>query len=198
MGVSAQGVAILICAQLSCASTSSWVHSLPAETPSLLKGLWRQTFTSLIFLPISLYASHNRKSKPDKLKAIEETSALEKIVYIVMAVVGFGLQNIGMVIGLGMASTASVMCLTNTTPMWLILWSIIMCHPPSGGMVLGAALALVGAIVCASGGSDAGGRSAPMRRSAASARRSEASAAHYTWQRAGRSVRSGFIRLRSR
>ena len=157
MGVSAQGVAILICAQLSCASTSSWVHSLPAETPSLLKGLWRQTFTSLIFLPISLYASHNRKSKPDKLKAIEETSALEKIVYIVMAVVGFGLQNIGMVIGLGMASTASVMCLTNTTPMWLILWSIIMCHPPSGGMVLGAALALVGAIVCASGGSDAGG-----------------------------------------
>jgi hypothetical protein len=47
-------VAILICAQIACASTASCVKALPAETPSALRGLWRQTLTSALFSVLSV------------------------------------------------------------------------------------------------------------------------------------------------
>ena len=48
------GSAILIGAQLACASTASCVHALPKETPSVLRALWRQILTSLIFGSLAL------------------------------------------------------------------------------------------------------------------------------------------------
>lgn len=48
------GVAVLICAQLAAASTASCVKALPDETPSVLRGLWRQTLTSFIFTVFSI------------------------------------------------------------------------------------------------------------------------------------------------
>jgi hypothetical protein len=56
-------VAILICAQIACASTASCVKALPAETPSALRGLWRQTLTSVMFsvLSVLLYCSRSKR-----------------------------------------------------------------------------------------------------------------------------------------
>ena len=55
-------VAILICAQIACASTASCVKALPAETPSVLRGLWRQTLTSVFFSILSVvHYLHNTR-----------------------------------------------------------------------------------------------------------------------------------------
>ena len=48
------GACILVGAQLAASSTASCVKALPHETPSILRGLWRQVLTSFFFSVITL------------------------------------------------------------------------------------------------------------------------------------------------
>ena len=57
------GAAVLIGAQLAAASTASCVKALPPETPSVLRGLWRQTLTSLIFATLALMMWLNKQRR---------------------------------------------------------------------------------------------------------------------------------------
>ena len=183
------GAAILIGAQLACASTASCVHALPLETPSVLRGLWRQTLTSLIFGSLALVlllvkrywqeSSESADSDKERLltspsdaqpaqksdiredDAPTPSSQLAHIVLVTLAVVGAALLNDTIVIALEYASSAAVMCLCNTTPIWLILYAIIYCgaETPAKITVAGAGISLVGAIICATaeGGDDSEG-----------------------------------------
>lgn len=178
------GSAILIGAQLACASTASCVHALPEETPSVLGALWRQILTSLIFgslaLVLLLMKTHRQESTcsenaekeqllsslPDaqpvrKPDAPTPSSLMTHIVLVALAVVGAALLNDTIVIALKYASSAAVMCLCNTTSIWLILYAIIYCgaETPAKITVAGAAISLVGAIICATaeGGEDSEG-----------------------------------------
>lgn len=73
------GTAVLICAQLAAASTASCVKALPIETPSVLRGLWRQTLTSFIFsvFTLMLYL-RDRKKCSDLRKSAEESVVLDE------------------------------------------------------------------------------------------------------------------------
>eukprot|EP00986_Skeletonema_menzelii_P011142 scaffold5669_cov144-Skeletonema_menzelii.AAC.5 len=48
------GACILVGAQLAASSTASCVEALPHETPSILRGLWRQVLTSFFFSIVTL------------------------------------------------------------------------------------------------------------------------------------------------
>lgn len=187
-----KGAVILILAQVSCASTATCVHALPEETPSVLRGLWRQTLTSLIFTPLAvgvyltqrnmiperLPPSHQDPDeesallafeqkygdgKPEELKTTcsvesrdknENASTWDTIIYVLTGVCGATLLNDAMVIALKYASSAAVLCLVNTTPIWI--YAISTCNPPRAMLVGGAALSLVGAVICAVGGRGGG------------------------------------------
>jgi drug/metabolite transporter (DMT)-like permease len=161
---------LLVAAQMSCAATASCVHALPKETPSILRGLWRQTLTMFIFFPLSMAVIYrkrksidagnnereplvNRNVGDDPTEDIATSSAFtDRLPFIAMAVFGATLLNNTMVVALQYASSAAVMCLVNTTPMWLILYSVLSCNPPGKITIAGASLSLIGAIICASGG----------------------------------------------
>ena len=49
---------------------------------------------------------------------------------VVLAVVGATLLNDTIVVALRFASSAAVMCLCNTTPIWLILYAVVSCRAP--------------------------------------------------------------------
>lgn len=49
------------------------------------------------------------------------------------------------------------MCLINTTPIWLIICSSVTSKLPGAATLVGAALSIVGAIICSTGGNDKGG-----------------------------------------
>ena len=49
---------------------------------------------------------------------------------VVLAVIGATLLNDTIVVALRFASSAAVMCLCNTTPIWLILYAIVSCRAP--------------------------------------------------------------------
>lgn len=69
-------------------------------------------------------------------------------------------MNDTIVVALEYASSAAVMCLCNTTPIWLILYAIIYCGAETPGLItiIGAGISLVGAILCATAeGDDSGG-----------------------------------------
>ena len=194
------GAIILVLAQIAAASTASCVHALPSVTPSVLRGLWRQTLTSIIFSVLTLILfvcrnvgmdhknacndvdedtydgeigkveqedSSDRRSmktsigndatsivKSSTADNDDYTSAAARFVLVVIAVVGATLLNDTIVIALEYASSAAVMCLCNTTPIWLILFAIVHCGVSSPGAltIAGASLSLIGAIICATGG----------------------------------------------
>jgi hypothetical protein len=126
---------LLVAAQMSCAATASCVHALPKETPSILRGLWRQTLTMFIFFPLSMAVIYrkrksidagnnereplvNRNVGDDPTEDIATSSAFtDRLPFIAMAVFGATLLNNTMVVALQYASSAAVMCLVNTTPM---------------------------------------------------------------------------------
>jgi len=169
------GGCILICAQISAASTASCVKALPEETPNILRGLWRQTLTSVIFsiLTISVVVrnrcssgseeTNDDDSEKDNLlsKPLEEdddqfTISKERLVLVLTAVLGSTLLNDTIVIALEYASSAAVMCLCNTTPIWLIIYTVIQCGSdmPSKITIIGATISIIGAIICSTGETD--------------------------------------------
>jgi drug/metabolite transporter (DMT)-like permease len=161
---------LLVAAQMSCAATASCVHALPKETPSVLRGLWRQTLTMFIFFPLSLVVVYRKRKSTDAGNNEHEplvnrnvgdeptediatsSSFTDRLPFIAMAIFGATLLNDTMVVALQYASSAAVMCLVNTTPMWLILYSVLSCNPPGTITIVGASVSLIGAIICASGG----------------------------------------------
>ena len=72
------GAAILVGAQLACASTASCVHALPEETPSVLRGLWRQTLTSIIFGSLALILLFMNKCCQKTSEASEKEQLLSQ------------------------------------------------------------------------------------------------------------------------
>ena len=180
------GAAILVGAQLACASTASCVHALPEETPSVLRGLWRQTLTSIIFGSFALILLFINKcckkrsedsekeqllSQPETKPGIGDEAAenlpVAHFVLVALAVVGAALLNDTIVVALEYASSAAVMCLCNTTPIWLILYAIIYCGAETPGVitVIGAGISLVGAILCATAEGDDLGDDGPKNES---------------------------------
>ena len=192
------GSIILVSAQLAAASTASCVHALPDETPSVLRGLWRQTLSSIMFAIIFslLILCKRRKTTEgddeqveneytnlnslqlddDSLSSNDEDddtddsattsstdtdlgSSVTIFRLVISAVVGAALLNNSIVIALQYASSAAVMCLCNTTPIWLILYAIVHCGIDTPGFftILGASLSLAGAIICATSGGEGEG-----------------------------------------
>jgi len=49
---------------------------------------------------------------------------------VVLAIIGATLLNDTIVVALRFASSAAVMCLCNTTPIWLILYAVVSCRAP--------------------------------------------------------------------
>ena len=133
------GAAILISAQLAAASTASCVKALPTETPSVLRGLWRQTLTSFFFtiLAAVMWFRSSRRRDAEKKGAClddEERNLLPKangnngeentnnslssyarVTLVALSVMGATLLNDTIIIALGFASPAVVMCLCNTS-----------------------------------------------------------------------------------
>ncbi|KAL7554465.1 hypothetical protein ACHAWF_017911, partial [Thalassiosira exigua] len=94
-------------------------------------------------------------------KASEETdksnSSVTHVVLVILTVMGATLLNDTIVIALRYASSAAVMCLCNTTPIWLILYTTINCSAKTPGTVtmMGTVLSLIWTIICSTGeGSD--------------------------------------------
>mmetsp|Transcript_53984 Transcript_53984/g.114680 ORF Transcript_53984/g.114680 Transcript_53984/m.114680 type:complete len:461 (-) Transcript_53984:30-1412(-) len=174
------GAAVLVCAQFAAASTASCVKALPIETPSMLRGLWRQTLTSFIFsvFTIVMWLLRIRRDAKDEShmhsdpgeethllqkhgsreKTYDGLSATTRIVLVALTVVGATLLNDTIVVALRYASSAAVMCLCNTTPVWLILYAIVDCKVESPGAItiMGATLSLFGTIICSTGEGDDG------------------------------------------
>ena len=158
-----KGTVILICAQLSAASTASCVKALPSDTPSFLRGLWRQALTSFIFTIFTVmlylfqrkdcnYNEYETKSGDDSNCVVDERTYLvskkegvtsiqeeddekekdkqfiwtspKHLVLVGLTVVGATLLNDSIVVALRYTSSAAVMCLCNTTPIWLILYAM--------------------------------------------------------------------------
>jgi len=122
---------LLLCVRLSAASTASCVEALPHETPSILRGLWRQVLTSIFFsiltLAITFHGRFDTDDKEGTAAADEETSNLlaeegttntvskERIGLVAIAVLGSTLLNDAIIFALQYASSAAVMCLCNTS-----------------------------------------------------------------------------------
>ena len=190
-----KGTVILICAQLSAASTASCVKALPSDTPSFLRGLWRQALTSFIFTIFTVmlylfqrkdcnYNEYETKSGDDSNCVVDERTYLvskkegvtsiqeeddekekdkhfiwtspKHLVLVGLTVVGATLLNDSIVVALRYTSSAAVMCLCNTTPIWLILYAIINCKAETPGTItiMGAFLSLIGTIICATAGGE--------------------------------------------
>ena len=131
------GAAILISAQLAAASTASCVKALPTETPSVLRGLWRQTLTSFIFsVPAAVmwFRSSRRRDAEKKGACLDDEernllpkangnngeentslSSYARFTLVSLSVLGATLLNDTIIIALGFASPAVVMCLCNTS-----------------------------------------------------------------------------------
>lgn len=146
------GGCILVGAQLAASSTASCVKALPHETPSILRGLWRQVLTSFFFfiitLTLTLRGKFNNDNESKGVSKCEEEDNLlpkeeegtinnihygededeennaskdeshiskERVVLVVVAVLGSTLLNDAIVFALKYASSAAVMCLCNTS-----------------------------------------------------------------------------------
>ena len=136
------GGCILIGAQLAASSTASCVEALPHETPSILRGLWRQVLTSFFFsiiiLSMTLHKRFNDKNKdaatddekghlvPKKtiqfdddeentISKEESHFSTQRVLLIATAVLGSTLLNDAIIFALQYASSAAVMCLCNTS-----------------------------------------------------------------------------------
>jgi len=62
---------------------------------------------------------------------------------VVLAVIGATLLNDTIVVALRFASSAAVMCLCNTTPIWLILYAVVSCRSPGTLTMFGALISLL-------------------------------------------------------
>ncbi len=118
------------------------MEALPQETPSILRGLWRQVLTSIFFSILTLAITlHERLKKDEKEAAAAAASDDEKnnllpnegttntvhivvgqsrlskqrIGLVVIAVLGSTLLNDAIIFALQYASSAAVMCLCNTS-----------------------------------------------------------------------------------
>ena len=138
------GACILIGAQLAASSTASCVEALPHETPSILRGLWRQVLTSFFFsiiiLSMTLHKRFNDKNKdtatddekghlvPKKTIQFDDDEennvskdkdeshfSTQRVLLIATAVLGSTLLNDAIIFALQYASSAAVMCLCNTS-----------------------------------------------------------------------------------
>ena len=136
------GACILIGAQLAASSTASCVKALPYETPSVLRGLWRQVLTSFFFsiivLSMTLHKKINIENKeaatddekghlvPKKTIQFDDDEennifkaeshfSTQRVLLIATAVLGSTLQNDAIIFALQYASSAAVMCLCNTS-----------------------------------------------------------------------------------
>ena len=132
------GAVVLICAQLAAASTAACVKALPIETPSVLRGLWRQTLTSFIFTVFTMIMwlrsrrdamesgvdadpdeERHLMTKPsvsdEKQENPKNGLTTARVVLVTLTVVGATLLNDTIIVALRYASSAAVMCLCNTS-----------------------------------------------------------------------------------
>lgn len=72
------GACILVGAQLAASSTASCVEALPHETPSILRGLWRQVLTSFFFsiITLTLTLRFNNENENNRVSSCDEEANL--------------------------------------------------------------------------------------------------------------------------
>ena len=154
---------VLAVAAVACSTTSAAEQSLPSMTPGILKGLWRQTTTALLFAPVALIEITCRRPKREAsavsaaAAGAAPPSALHVALALAVATVGYAWQSDCCLIALRYASTASVIALVNSTPLWLVLMAIAARRPPPVAVLAGAAVAGVGVLLCLAAGDDSGG-----------------------------------------